>query len=118
MMNRKHMLGLTAAAPFIGTPQLARAQNLDALYEAAKREGALSLYTGGVAANSASTVTAFNKAYPGITIRVNGDYSNVTDVKIDKQLEEKKVDCDIASLQTVQDFVRWNRAGEDRAVQV
>jgi len=112
MMNRKHMLGLTAAVPFIGLPQSAPAQNLDALYEAAKREGVLSLYSGGVAANSASAVAAFNKRYPGVTITVNGNYSNVTDIKIDKQLAEKKVDCDIASLQTVQDFVRWNRAGE------
>jgi ABC-type Fe3+ transport system substrate-binding protein len=112
MMNRKYMLGLTAAAPFAALPARASSQDLEALYEGAKREGALSLYTGGVAANSASTVAAFNKVYPGITVTVNGDYSNVTDLKIDKQLAQKRVDCDIASLQTVQDFVRWNRAGE------
>jgi ABC-type Fe3+ transport system substrate-binding protein len=110
-MNRKRMLGLTMAAPLAAYARPATAQNL-ALYEAAKREGALTLYTGGVAANSASTVKAFNKRYPGIAVTVNGDYSNVTDLKLDKQLAQKKVDCDIASLQTVQDFVRWTRAGD------
>lgn len=111
-MKRRTVLALTLTAPFAATVRAVAAPDLDVLYEAAKHEGALSLYTGGVAANSASTVAAFTKRYPGITVSVNGDYSNVTDLKIDRQLAAKSVDCDVASLQTVQDFVRWNRAGE------
>jgi ABC-type Fe3+ transport system substrate-binding protein len=43
---------------------------------------------------------------------VNGDYSNVTDLKIDRQLRENLIEVDVATLQTIADFVRWKRAGE------
>jgi len=110
MIDRRTVLGLAFTSPlfFRGA---ALAQTADALYERARAEGALHLYTGGVAANSAGTIRAFNARFPGIAITVTGDYSNVTDTKLDRQLAEGRVDADIASLQTVQDFVRWNRAG-------
>jgi ABC-type Fe3+ transport system substrate-binding protein len=111
IVDRRTMLALSLTSPlfFAGAP--ATAQEVDALYGRARAEGALHLYTGGVAANSAGTVRAFNARFPGIALNVTGDYSNVTDIKIDRQLADKRVDADIASLQTVQDFVRWNRIG-------
>lgn len=108
------MLGLTMFAPLAaGLRGTAGAAVPTAeLYERARAEGALSLYTGGAAANSAALVKAFKARFPGIAVKVNGNYSNITDLKIDRQLRENAVDADVASLQTVQDFVRWNRAGE------
>ena len=89
----------------------ARAQS-DDLYPAARAEGALTMYTGGTSANSAPLVRAFNARYPGIDVTVVGAYSNVNDIKIDAQLRAGNVTADIVSFQTVQDFVRWNAAGQ------
>jgi ABC-type Fe3+ transport system substrate-binding protein len=113
-MDRKKMLGLTLSAPFAATAagRVEAAVQMDALYERARAEGALSLYTGGAAGNSTATVKAFKARFPGIDVTVNGDYSNITDLKIDRQLRDNAVECDVASLQTVQDFVRWDHAGE------
>jgi hypothetical protein len=111
MIDRRTMLGLSLMSPLFLGRAPATAQELDALYERARAEGALHLYTSGVAANSAGTVKAFNARFPGIALIVTGDYSNVTDLKIDQQLTEKRADADVASLQTIQDFVRWNRMG-------
>src|SRR5471030_3037993 len=100
-IDRRTWLGLAVTAPLLFGPA-AEAAETDDLYERARTEGALHLYTGGVAANSAGTVKAFNARFPGISITVNGDYSNVTDLKIDRQIAAGSVDADIASLQTVQ----------------
>jgi ABC-type Fe3+ transport system substrate-binding protein len=112
-MRRKDVL-LAGAAAVVASyaPRAAWAQSEDALYAAARREGVLSLCTGGIAAAFAGTAAAFGKQYPGITVSVNGDYSNVTDLKIDRQLRENLVEVDVANLQTVADFVRWKNAGE------
>jgi ABC-type Fe3+ transport system substrate-binding protein len=109
-MNRRNALtviGGAAASAF----DLGGARAAD-LYDAAKAEGALTVYTGGVVANSAGSVKAFNAQYPGIDVTIIGDYSNVNDVKIDRQLNDKNVTADVASFQTVEDFVRWKRAGD------
>jgi ABC-type Fe3+ transport system substrate-binding protein len=97
MLTRGRMLALLGSSPF---------------YTAAKHEGALHLYTGGAASNSAGLIAAFNREFPGIEVTVTGAYSNVNDKLIEQQLREKKVVADIASFQTVQDFVAWKRAGE------
>src|SRR5262249_31394447 len=88
-MNRKTMLGLTLSAPFLAAGGPARAAvPMESLYEKARAEGALSLYTGGAAANSTALVKAFKARFPGIEVTVNGNYSNITDLKIDRQLRE------------------------------
>ncbi len=110
MIDRRTFLAASFAAPLLAAGAVT-AQEIDALYARAKAEGALHLYTGGVAANSAGTIKAFNARFPGVALTVTGDYSNVTDTKIDRQLTERHVDADVASLQTVQDFVRWNKMG-------
>jgi ABC-type Fe3+ transport system substrate-binding protein len=113
-IDRRGALVLAAAAPFAwaGTDGAAAADELDDLYDAARGEGALTMYTGGAASNSAATIRAFNARYPGIAVTVVGAYSNVNDVKIDRQLRAGDVSADIVSFQTIQDFVRWQRAGE------
>jgi ABC-type Fe3+ transport system substrate-binding protein len=111
-IDRRRMLAMTCTAPFVLHASPARAQTLDDLFSAAKTEGALTMYTGGASINSVPVVKAFNTRFPGIDVTVIGAYSNVNDVKIDRQLREHQVSADIASFQTIQDFVRWNRAGE------
>ncbi|MGA2393652.1 MAG: extracellular solute-binding protein [Candidatus Lustribacter sp.] len=109
-MNRRNALAAVAAVA--AAPFGLNAAGAADPYDAAKAEGALTVYTGGVAAGSASLVKAFNAQFPGIDVTIVGDYSNVNDVKIDRQLSEKNVTADVAGFQTVQDFVRWKRAGE------
>jgi ABC-type Fe3+ transport system substrate-binding protein len=107
---RREFLGLLLAAPLL--PMTTRAVDADDLYEAAKREGTVHLYTGGSASGSASYVAAFKREFPGIDVIVTGAYSNVNDKLIDQQLHEKNVSADIVMFQTVQDFVAWKRAGD------
>ena len=42
---------------------------------------------------------------------ITGGFSNVLDQKIDAQLEAKKLEADLAIFQTLQDFLRWKKAG-------
>ena len=86
-------------------------QDLNSLYENAKSEGALALYTGGPTAPWETTAKAFSARYPGITVSVTGGFSNVLDKKIDAQLAAGKPEVDMAVFQTLQDFVRWKRQG-------
>ena len=89
----------------------ARAQSLDTLYEKAKTEGALVLYTGGPTAPWDAAAKDFPVRYPGIAVSVTGGFSNVLDKKIDAQLAGGKLEVDLAVFQTLQDFVRWKRQG-------
>jgi ABC-type Fe3+ transport system substrate-binding protein len=89
----------------------ARPQSLDTLYDKAKSEGALVLYTGGPTAPWDAASKEFSARYPGVTVSVTGGFSNVLDKKIDAQLADKKLEVDIAVFQTLQDFVRWKQQG-------
>jgi ABC-type Fe3+ transport system substrate-binding protein len=89
----------------------ARPQSPDALYEKAKNEGALVLYTGGPTAAWDSAAKEFSARYPGVTVSVTGGFSNVLDKKIDAQLADGKLAVDLAVFQTLQDFVRWKEQG-------
>jgi ABC-type Fe3+ transport system substrate-binding protein len=108
--GRRDFLGLLLAVPLL--PTATAAVDADDLFAAAQREGGLHLYTGGAASGSASYVAAFGKKFPGINVTVTGAYSNINDKIIEQQLRDKSVDADIASFQTIQDFVGWKRAGE------
>lgn len=112
-LSRKRAVTLTLGTLF--WPQAAAAADaasLDELYSAAKSEGALHLYTGGAASNSAGLIRSFNRAFPGIAVTVTGAYSNVNDLRVEQQLRTGNVIADIASFQTIQDFVDWKRADE------
>ena len=89
----------------------ARPQNLGALYEKAKSEGALVLYTGGPTAPWDTAAKEFSARYPGINVSVTGGFSNVLDKKIDAQIAAGKLEVDMAIFQTLQDFVRWKQQG-------
>src|ERR1700747_1449236 len=83
-----------ATASLAFHPLPARSQSLDALYEKAKTEGALVLYTGGPTPPWEAAAKEFSSRYPGVTVSVTGGFSNVLDKKIDAQLAAGKVEAD------------------------
>ena len=104
-----HAVGPIALLVLFAVPALA--QSLDSLYEKAKTEGALVLYTGGPTAPWEAAAKEFSARYPGVTVSVTGGFSNVLDKKIDAQLATGKLEADFAAFQTMQDFVRWKQQG-------
>jgi ABC-type Fe3+ transport system substrate-binding protein len=90
---------------------LARAETLDELYAKAKQEGALEIYGGGGKAGTQAAADAFMKRWPGITVTAHGDFSNVLDNEIDKQIASKHITADYLQLQTVEDYARWDKQG-------
>jgi ABC-type Fe3+ transport system substrate-binding protein len=103
-------LAMTTAALFICAAS-PRAQNLDTLYEKAKTEGSVVLYTGGPTAPWDAAAKEFSARYPGVNVSVTGGFSNVLDKQIDAQLASNKLELDIAVFQTLQDFARWKQQG-------
>jgi ABC-type Fe3+ transport system substrate-binding protein len=104
-----HAVGPIALLVLFAVP--APAQSLDALYDKAKSEGALTLYAGGPTAVWDAAVKEFSARYPGVAVSVTGGFSNVLDKKIDAQLADGKLAVDFAVFQTLQDFVRWKQKG-------
>jgi ABC-type glycerol-3-phosphate transport system substrate-binding protein len=101
------LLGLMSAAALP-----AYAQTPDAIYTAAKSEGAFVLYVGGPTAPWEATARIFEQRYPGIKVAITGGFSNVLDKKIDQQIKDNKLEVDTAIFQTLQDFVRWKAEGQ------
>jgi hypothetical protein len=101
------MLALAVVAPL----SAGRAESLDQLYDKAKQEGALVIYTGAGPGAAKATADAFEKRFPGIKVTANGGFSNVLDLEIDKQLKDKKVTADFVQFQTVADYARWDKEG-------
>ena len=54
---------------------------------------------------------AFEKQYPGIKVTIHAGFSNVHNQKINEQLKARKLDADLAILQTVSDFHQWKKEG-------
>jgi ABC-type Fe3+ transport system substrate-binding protein len=85
--------------------------DLTALYERAAAEGEVSLYGQGPPRVYEDYVKAFEAKYPKVHVRITpGRYEIIG--KIDEQLAAGKLDADLAIVQTVQDYVRWKRAGQ------
>jgi ABC-type Fe3+ transport system substrate-binding protein len=102
---------VTGAAAAALIPGLSAAQTVDALYEAAKKEGAVVLVGGGPAPPYEKFAREFEQRFPGIKVTVSGGPSNVHAEEIDKQIAARALRIDLAMLQTVQDFERWKTAG-------
>jgi ABC-type Fe3+ transport system substrate-binding protein len=101
------ILALLALVP-LSAP---RAETLDQLYEKAKAEAALSIYTGAGQFAAKAAADAFEKRFPGIKVTPKGGFSNVLDLEIDQQLKDGKVTADYVQFQTVSDYHRWDKAG-------
>jgi ABC-type Fe3+ transport system substrate-binding protein len=93
---------------------VAFAQNtiaIEQLYQAAKQEGALTLYGGGAAAPHERRAAEFEKRFPGIKVSVTAGFSNILAPKIDEQIHQGKLAVDLTIFQTLQDYVRWKKTG-------
>jgi ABC-type Fe3+ transport system substrate-binding protein len=89
----------------------AGADTIDELYEKAKQEKALVFYSGGPAVPHENRAREFMQRFPGITVSVTGGFSNVLNDKINQQMNDRKLEVDMAFFQTVQDFVNWKKQG-------
>ena len=89
----------------------AAAQSIDKLYEAAKKEGALSLNGGGPEGLYAPWVREFEQRFPGIKVKLTADFSNILAPKIDQELRDKKLSVDLTIFQTLKDYNRWKKQG-------
>jgi ABC-type Fe3+ transport system substrate-binding protein len=83
----------------------------DALYAIARKEGQLNLYGGGPASWYTDWTKNFTTRFPGIQVVFKGGFSNQLTPLIDGQLAARKMEADVAVLQTLQDFARWKRKG-------
>jgi ABC-type Fe3+ transport system substrate-binding protein len=92
------------------TPPL-RAETIDELYTAAKKESALSLMGGGPAGLYEPWVREFERRFPGIEVTLQAGFSNVLDPIIDRELAEHKLSVDLTIFQTLQDYDRWKKQG-------
>ena len=71
----------------------------------------MSLYGAGPSDPFKHWIEDFQKKYPGVTVDFTGGLSNLLDKKIDQQLADKAMEADVGIFQTIQDFVRWMKAG-------
>ena len=88
------------------------AETLDELYAKAKGEKSLVVYAGGPVSNYEPLAREFESKFPGLTVSIEGGFSNVLNQKIEQQFKDLKLEADMVLLQTAQDFVRWKGQGK------
>src|SRR5215475_10746871 len=103
--------GLLCAISFVMLPRVLHAQSMQDIFEKAKLEKELVIYGGGPTSLYEVPAREFERRFPGIKVSISSGFSNVLDRKIDEQLQAKKLEADLAILQTVQDFIRWKKEG-------
>ncbi|KAL7905873.1 Fe3+ ABC transporter periplasmic protein [Trichoderma velutinum] len=89
-------------------------RSLDEIYRAAQKEtGELLVFWGGDSLDQAAgTIQAFNARFPKIKLNLQVELSKYIDSRIDRQFQKNQQDgADIAILQQLNDFDRWNRDG-------
>jgi ABC-type Fe3+ transport system substrate-binding protein len=104
------MLALSVASLACGAG-LARAESMDELYAKAKLEQTLVLYGAGPTGSHERWIKDFEQRFPGIKVALTGGLSNGLNRRIEQQLANKRMETDLAIFQTIQDFVRWKKAG-------
>jgi ABC-type Fe3+ transport system substrate-binding protein len=89
-----------------------QAETLDELYAKAKHEKSLVIYAGGPVSNYEPLAREFEGRFPGLTVTIDGGFSNVLNQKIERQFQDKQLEADMVLFQTAQDFVRWKGQGK------
>src|ERR1700674_5902560 len=107
----KFLARLVLAITLAGVGAKANAQSIDELYQAAKKEGALSLNGGGPAGLYEPWVREFEQRFPGIKVKLTADFSNILAPIIDREIAERKLSVDLTIFQTLQDYDRWKKQG-------
>ena len=88
------------------------AETLDELYTKAKAERSLVVYAGGPVSNYEPLAREFESRFPGLTVSIEGGFSNVLNQKIEQQFKSQNLQADMVLFQTAQDFVRWKGEGK------
>ena len=88
MSCRPKMAGAIALCVLVLLAGAARAETMEQLYEKAKLEKSLVLYSGAGPAAAKAAGAAFEKRFPGIAVTAKGDFSNVLDQEIDRHSEQ------------------------------
>jgi ABC-type Fe3+ transport system substrate-binding protein len=101
---------MAAAIMLLSAPGYA--ETLDQLYAKAKDEKSLVIYAGGPVSNYEPLAREFERQFPGLTVSIEGGFSNVLNQKIEQQFKDLKLEADMVLLQTAQDFVRWKQQGK------
>ena len=70
------------------------------------------IYAGGPVTNYEPLAREFERKFPGLTVSIDGGFSNVLNQKIEQQFKDGKLEADMVLFQTAQDFVRWKRQGK------
>jgi ABC-type Fe3+ transport system substrate-binding protein len=104
------MIALSVASLACGAG-LARAESMDELYAKAKLEQTLHLYGAGPTGSHERWIKDFEQRFPGVKVALTGGLSNGLNRRIEQQLANKRMETDLAIFQTIQDFVRWKKAG-------
>jgi hypothetical protein len=102
----RSVLAITLA----GVAAKTNAQSIDELYQAAKKEGVLSLNGGGLAGLYEPWVREFEQRFPGIKVKLTADFSNILAPIIDREIAERKLSVDLTIFQTLQDYDGRSRA--------
>ena len=89
-----------------------RAETLAELYTKANTEKSLVIYAGGPVSNYEPLAREFESKFPGLTVSIEGGFSNVLNQKIERQFGEQRLEADMVLFQTAQDFVRWKGQGK------
>ena len=101
---------LSVAAVLLAVP--GQAETLDELYAKAKDEKTLVIYAGGPVSNYEPLAREFERRFPGLTVSIEGGFSNVLNQRIEQQFKDGKLAADMVLFQTAQDFVRWKGQGK------
>ena len=104
------MLALVVASFGCGAG-IAGAESMDELYAKAKLEQTLVLYGAGPTGSHERWIKDFEQRFPGVRVALTGGLSNGLNRRIEQQLANKRMETDLAIFQTIQDFVRWKKAG-------
>jgi len=91
----KFLARLVLAITLAGVVAKANAQSIDELYQAAKKEGELSLNGGGLAGLYEPWVREFEQRFPGIKVKLTADFSNILAPIIDREIAERKLSVDL-----------------------
>src|SRR3977135_951029 len=89
MRMLKFLARLALATTLAGLVAKANAQSIDELYQAAKKEGELSLNGFGLAGLYEPWVREFEQRFPGIKVKLTADFSNILAPIIDREIAER-----------------------------
>lgn len=95
-ISRRAWCGQTAlCAALVLLDASAHAETLDALYAKAKDEKSLVIYAGGPISNYEPLAREFEQKFPGLTVSIEGGFSNVLNQKIEQQFKDGKLAADM-----------------------